>query len=394
MTSPHARRTLCPGPDDQEDAVLRSVCARRVVQDPPDLLAEELLRHPAELLQAATETAPDGVDDDGSFEIHLRGELAGIPVSKAARAHIGEARQSSERLIVPLRWTADPVPRAFASFDGAMELEVLDAQHGQLSLVGVYDPPMGTLGALGDQTVLDTLARGTTEWLLARLAATLHERMVTHGPPPTPRAGNALVGEVMTVEPLAMTEDTSLRAAAGLLLRAGIGGAPVVDADRRLVGLVTVAHLLDEVGILPRERPGRTDRGAPGWSAPTVGDVCDRPAPTTTTTTTVRRVARRMAATGTDRMVVMDGAEVVGLVSRTDLVKVMVREDAELLAMCRTAVWEMGQAGIDIDVFCGTVRLAGLIARPATLRQVVDRIAEIDGVAGVDAADLAGPLPA
>ena len=51
--------------------------------------------------------------------------------------------------------------------------------------------------------------------------------------------------EIMTTEPVTVTEDTGVQDAADILVQQPYHALPVVDADNRLVGLVTDSDLVD-----------------------------------------------------------------------------------------------------------------------------------------------------
>jgi acetoin utilization protein AcuB/CBS domain-containing protein len=53
------------------------------------------------------------------------------------------------------------------------------------------------------------------------------------------------VAQVMTEQPVVVTPETGLREAALLMLENKIGGLPVVDADERVVGIITESDLLE-----------------------------------------------------------------------------------------------------------------------------------------------------
>lgn len=52
------------------------------------------------------------------------------------------------------------------------------------------------------------------------------------------------VADLMSRDPVRLSEQMPLREAARLLLRAGVGGAPVVDARGRCVGVLSAADVL------------------------------------------------------------------------------------------------------------------------------------------------------
>lgn len=55
----------------------------------------------------------------------------------------------------------------------------------------------------------------------------------------------ARVYQVMAEDPLTVTPETSLREAAMLMIENKIGGLPVIDSDRRVVGIVTESDLFE-----------------------------------------------------------------------------------------------------------------------------------------------------
>ena len=70
-------------------------------------------------------------------------------------------------------------------------------------------------------------------------------------------ASGRKVGEVMTRDPLVITEDTTLEEIVRLMEKNGIKRLPVVR-DQRLVGVVTRANLLQAVASLARDVPDPT----------------------------------------------------------------------------------------------------------------------------------------
>jgi CBS domain-containing protein len=66
------------------------------------------------------------------------------------------------------------------------------------------------------------------------------------------RAMDVMTTEVITVDP-----DTSVQALARLLSERGISGAPVVDSENRLVGIVSEGDLLHRVETGTERLTGR-----------------------------------------------------------------------------------------------------------------------------------------
>lgn len=66
--------------------------------------------------------------------------------------------------------------------------------------------------------------------------------------------GALLVQDVMTAEPFTTTPETPLGEAAALMLLRKIGCLPVIDGDRRLVGIITEADFVAHVASLNASR--------------------------------------------------------------------------------------------------------------------------------------------
>lgn len=148
-----------------------------------------------------------------------------------------------------------------------------------------------------------------------------------------------LVRQVMTTDVLTFTATDTVEAAARLLTERRLGGAPVVDDDRLVVGLLedddlivqdtrlhfpTVISVLGAYLELPSslahfEKDLRKAVGA------TVADVMDADAPTCREDDTLETVATTLHNRALSRLAVVDGeGRLVGVVSRGDLVRAIV----------------------------------------------------------------------
>ncbi|MDX2968430.1 CBS domain-containing protein [Kribbella solani] len=139
-----------------------------------------------------------------------------------------------------------------------------------------------------------------------------------------------VVSDVMTKDVVTVTEDTPFKTVAGLLAEHHISAMPVRDAYGRVTGVVSESDLLRKEA---KQRPGRLHRKARAKAAAvTAGQLMTSPAVTIEGGCTLDEAARLMAARGITRLVVMDGSELVGIVSRSDLLSVYVASDQEILA--------------------------------------------------------------
>lgn len=136
------------------------------------------------------------------------------------------------------------------------------------------------------------------------------------------RARDLMSAPVITVHPW-----TSAKEAAELLSLHGFTALPVVDDDDRLIGIVTEADLIR--GRIPADpryvhEPARTTAGT------TIGDLMTTPATAMGTGTDVADLCQALVDARIRAMPIVDGAAVVGIVTRGDIVRVLAREDADI----------------------------------------------------------------
>ncbi|WP_370961620.1 HPP family protein [Amycolatopsis sp. cg9] len=136
------------------------------------------------------------------------------------------------------------------------------------------------------------------------------------------RARDLMTSPVLTVHPW-----TSAKEAAGLLSTHGFTALPVVDDDDRLVGIVTEADLIR--GRVPADpRSAREIRGTAAGR--TAGDLMTTPVTAMSTGTDVADLCQALVDARIRAMPIVDGAAVVGIVTRGDVVRVLARDDAEI----------------------------------------------------------------
>lgn len=132
------------------------------------------------------------------------------------------------------------------------------------------------------------------------------------------------VQDVMAREAVTVRESMTVAEGWRRLAERGLGQAPVLDAQGRLVGLLTRAELLSV------ERLPRPEDSALVWRAflaQPVSGVMVTPVPAVTPDATLRRVALALLDTGLPGLpVVDDGGGLVGFVSRSDLLKAVVHD--------------------------------------------------------------------
>lgn len=145
-------------------------------------------------------------------------------------------------------------------------------------------------------------------------------------------------GEVMTTGLLTLPPDAPLHAVARLLAERGVSGAPVVDEEGRLLGMLTEGDLIRRLaakedspttwiaGLLaPAASQAARFAKAHGRRA---RDVMTRDLVTVTVDTPIEQVAQLMEARGIRRVPVVRDGVLVGIVARGDLVRALCEPEA------------------------------------------------------------------
>jgi CBS-domain-containing membrane protein len=192
-------------------------------------------------------------------------------------------------------------------------------------------------------------------------------------------AADIMTTPVVTIDPGART---------GHALRElgdrAITALPVVDADGQLVGIVSEGDLLasgiarDPRSTLRRDRDADTD--VPD-ARPRVGDVMTRPVITAVPNQDVASLVGTMLARGVHSVPVVLGRRVVGMLSRSDIVRALARTDEQIAADVTAQLRGAGLEGCGCVVDDGAVRLSGGTA--ADLRLASSLARTVAGVRGV-----------
>lgn len=140
-------------------------------------------------------------------------------------------------------------------------------------------------------------------------------------------------GDIMTRKVISVSEDTNIEDLCGLLYEARITGAPVVDSEGMLVGIVSKD---DIVGAYFRERGGEEAAGMqhlleisrdeaagarPSRAARTVADIMTRDVVTATEDTPVTEICDIMVTKGIHRVPVVREGGVLGIVSALNVLE-------------------------------------------------------------------------
>jgi len=135
--------------------------------------------------------------------------------------------------------------------------------------------------------------------------------------------------QIMTRSVLTVRPGTTIREAATLLLENGITAAPVLDAQDELVGMVSEGDLvIDRFHHDPRSqlRPVRDEPPGPQ----TVAEVMTTTVVALSPSADAADLAETMLSADVRSIPIVEGAAVVGIVSRRDLLRTLIRDDAAI----------------------------------------------------------------
>jgi CBS domain-containing protein len=228
--------------------------------------------------------------------------------------------------------------------------------------------------------------------------------------------------DVMTTNVITVGPDTSVQEVAKILSERSISGVPVVDAENRLVGIVSEGDLLHRVETGTERRVQRRRRS---WWLDTIGsdeelarqyikshgrtakDVMTREVISVIDTTELADIANLLESKRIKRVPVVGDGKLVGIVSRANLVRALAAAGSrltddtatddrtirqKLLRELRGQEWVHTWAA-DIIVRDGVVHIWVSDDRPDEERQALRIAAEnIPGVRGVEEHIVPAPM--
>jgi CBS domain-containing protein len=203
-----------------------------------------------------------------------------------------------------------------------------------------------------------------------------------------------MVRDVMTRSVVTVAPDVGYKQIADLLVDTGVSAVPVVDGDRRVLGVVSEADLLYKVefngadvhaGLFERRRSRRAKQKAVGETA---AELMTSPAVTVAAGVVLTVAAQLMEGNDVKRLPVVDDAgNLIGIVARRDLLRRYLRNDEDI----RTDVLEGVLVGVlwldpievEVAVADGHVTLTGKVDRRSTAQIAARLTRGLDGVVGV-----------
>jgi CBS-domain-containing membrane protein len=199
------------------------------------------------------------------------------------------------------------------------------------------------------------------------------------------------VKDIMTTRVIWVGKDATFRDMAAALREYRISAFPVVDADRKVIGVVSEADMLnkaalaDEAGVISgilHRRDQAKARGVTAGDLMTTAVVAVRPEDT------VEHAARLMYDRGVKRLPVTDeDGHLVGIISRADVLSVFDRTDAaishEITSDVIRGEFLKDPSAIHVIVMDGIVTLTGRPETSEVGHDIVRRVRHVPGVVAV-----------
>lgn len=202
-----------------------------------------------------------------------------------------------------------------------------------------------------------------------------------------------IVSDVMTHTVVAVGREAPFKDVIRLMEQWKVSALPVLEGEGRVIGVVSEADLLPKEEFRDNDPDRYTqlrrlaDLAKAG--AVTAAELMTSPALTVRPDATLAQAARTMAHARVKRLPVVDEQGVLeGVVSRSDLLKVFLRDDEEIAEEVRREVvsylFPTPSSTVRVEVHDGAVTLVGRI-RDASLVPVAARLVRaVEGVVNVD----------
>jgi len=188
--------------------------------------------------------------------------------------------------------------------------------------------------------------------------------------------------------------DTPVKDLATLLATHKIGGVPIVDDGGQVVGIVSESDFLTKLrhaekhpgirGTLERLADPAGERKS---GARVASELMASPAITADVGATVRDVVGLMTTHKVNRIPILDGTTLVGIVTRADVLRTFMRSDASVTEdVTRRLVHDLwfDNDRLSITTENGIVMIQGEVDKRSDVSMVERWAAATDGVVGVD----------
>jgi CBS domain-containing protein len=213
-------------------------------------------------------------------------------------------------------------------------------------------------------------------------------------PAPAARPAVLRVRDIMTVPAVAVAGDAAFLDIAHALARERLSAVPVVDADDRVLGVVSECDLLAKAAVqAAAHQAGPIGRLREHWlyeksRGENAATLMTSPAITVHPGTPVADAAWLAARSRLKRLPVIDHkGRLVGVVHRTDLLRALVRDDAKIREEIESRIivhdFQLDAGALQVTVENGRVTLRGELALDL-IPKLLEAIGEVDDVAAVE----------
>ncbi|MFD5799970.1 CBS domain-containing protein [Streptomyces sp. NPDC127020] len=201
------------------------------------------------------------------------------------------------------------------------------------------------------------------------------------------------VRDLMSDAVIRVQHGTPFKEIAHLLLEYDITAVPVVDDENRPVGVVSEADLLQKMwGTEPDGSPGYEEWSRSAGrkaSATDAAGLMTSPPLCAQEDWSVVDAARLMARHGIKRLLVVDAdGRLIGVVSRSDLLRVFLRADrairTEIIEEALVKTLGLAPSSVQVDVAHGHVVLSGRLPGHVSAPALEEHCRSVDGVVAVE----------
>ncbi len=265
------------------------------------------------------ERLASAVDDMGRLRERMEEDRPEDMVAMGDRAFLLHFRTDAAReLVIAVGTSAQPISRDVGDGEQQSARIVLFIV-APPRLAAPYLQVLGAFSRLFSQPAL-------VEAMLAERSADGLARLLANAEYDAPE--RLSVRDIMTADPRVVSADTPLRQAAQDMVRAGIGGLPVVDEQGHVIGMLSERELMRHL-LTAYLQGGSSGTASSGKTPPPTGrrlvrDVMTRQVLCVSPDQPLAEVASIMTSKDVDRVPVVGGGRLVGLLTRGDIVRKLI----------------------------------------------------------------------
>ncbi len=140
--------------------------------------------------------------------------------------------------------------------------------------------------------------------------------------------------DIMNTDVITVSPETTVEELGRLFIKNGISGAPVLDSDGKIYGIVTENDLIKQNkrfhiptllrlfdALIPLEGSAAVEAEIRRMSASTVSEICTRKIITVDPETSLQDIATIMSEKGVHLIPVMRSERLVGIIGKIDIIK-------------------------------------------------------------------------